>query len=102
MLQDDGGDPIEIQARLAPGGGGQADRRPAHHQLRSDAFATGGGKADARRRGGGWRARIGPHLVRFVSDPDLQRSEHPEHGARNCGALRRAATCLALSSLALH
>src|SRR5205085_10100568 len=40
VLQDDGSDAIEIEARLAPRGGGQAERRPAHHQLRSDALAT--------------------------------------------------------------
>ena len=102
MLENDGGDAIQIEMRLAARRGGQAGHRALHHQLSSDALATGGDKTDARVLRRGRRARIGTHLGRFVRDPDLQRSEDPEHGARNCGALRRTATCLAVSSLALH
>src|SRR2546428_433012 len=55
MLENDGGDAIQVVMRLVARAGGQAGARALHHQLRSDALATGGDKTDARGLGRGRR-----------------------------------------------
>src|SRR5207237_6556662 len=48
MLENDGGDAIQIEMRLAARRGGQAGHRALRYQLNSDELATRGDKTDGR------------------------------------------------------
>ena len=71
MLEEYGPDPVEIERRLAAGGGPERQGGAPDDDLRADAFAARGGQTDPRRLGDGRRARIRAHLLRLVGDPDL-------------------------------
>jgi hypothetical protein len=83
MLQLDRRHPVEID-RHPRGRRAQLLSRPAHGELGANALAAGSGEADARglrRRG---RRRVGPHFLRLVGDPDVQRGcqQQDDHGGQ--------------------